>query len=354
MLNETNGTRGVSGLEGMQTVTEPWDYMVLIVAPIFILLGTVGNVLSIIVLLRLARKGATMSIYLVALAASDIVVLWNGCFPLWLSKLGVTHFALLHITVCKVSVFAQSLFTHMSSWLQVTVTIARMMAVCSPFKVQFRCVPKLSVAVIASLLCVLTGLNLHFFFEMDYIQPRSKIICWGTGYHYYFLQNIWPWIDMAVYALAPAIILTVGTICIRVKVVSSQKLTQRQPNPVNSKSVPKVVTRQIDKNAAMTAMLITINVVFVLCITPICVFLIINTFVVFTYSVELWWWVFFISQMLTFLNHSINFLLYSISGSRFREELKSLFRTNTNRNRQNGFSSQVTQSQVNIGMTNTC
>ena len=75
----------------------------------------------------------------------------------------------------------------------------------------------------------------------------------------------------------------------------------------------------------MTAMLCTLNTVFFITTLPISIY---NIGYTYWYSttdphviakLELWWSV---VNMLMYTNNALNFLLYSLSGSRFRKELK--------------------------------
>jgi hypothetical protein len=57
------------------------------VSPVLISLGTIGNALSMVVLVRLCRQGSYMYMYFVALALSDILALWSAWFRGWLNAI---------------------------------------------------------------------------------------------------------------------------------------------------------------------------------------------------------------------------------------------------------------------------
>ena len=77
--------------------------------------------------------------------------------------------------------------------------------------------------------------------------------------------------------------------------------------------------------SSMTAMLCTLNTVFFITTLPISIYNIGYTYWYSTLDqhtiakLELWWSV---VNMLMYTNNALNFLLYSLSGSRFRKELK--------------------------------
>jgi hypothetical protein len=147
-------------------------YLVVTVSPILILLGTVGNLLSVVVLVRLCRKSVSINMYLVCLAAADIIVLWSSCFRQLYIVLGGTDIRTI-LTMCKINVFTVYCAIQFSSWLQVAVTIARMVAVCSPFHLQNRCTTKTSAIVISCIFVTKVLVNLHFLvFKAEYAQTK--------------------------------------------------------------------------------------------------------------------------------------------------------------------------------------
>ena len=56
------------------------------VSPVLLLVGTVGNVLSILVMSRRSLRGSQASLYLIVLAVSDIMALYTGLLRHFLHK----------------------------------------------------------------------------------------------------------------------------------------------------------------------------------------------------------------------------------------------------------------------------
>lgn len=79
----------------------------------------------------------------------------------------------------------------------------------------------------------------------------------------------------------------------------------------------------------LTLMLITVSVVFILCSTPMSAYIIGQPFWEKSaetnqeYAVIRLWWT--IVNMLAYLNNSLNFVLYFLSGSKFRQQVKMFF-----------------------------
>jgi hypothetical protein len=132
--------------------------------------------------------------------------------------------------------------------------------VWSPFHIQNRCTLNVSVIVIACLFITLAGLNLQFLvYHLDIVHTDFRVICVATGHHKLFVGRTWSWVSIAVYSFVPSVVLILGTVCIRVKVMESAKRAPRNTTARNGRT---------NKNSSMTAVLVTINVVFLACTTP--------------------------------------------------------------------------------------
>uniref|UniRef100_X2B271 G-protein coupled receptors family 1 profile domain-containing protein n=1 Tax=Capitella teleta TaxID=283909 RepID=X2B271_CAPTE len=107
--------------------------------PIIVFFGTIGNGLSIRVLLRRRMRGKSVYIYLLVLSCSDTAVLYFSAFKTWIYEL--SNWELLHVSteVCKVSTLFILVALHCSSWLIVLVTIDRSVAVWSPLRAASLC-----------------------------------------------------------------------------------------------------------------------------------------------------------------------------------------------------------------------
>jgi hypothetical protein len=299
-------------------------YILEIVPPILLLIGTVGNAVSFIVLVRLCRKGTPLYIFFMTLVISDTVVLWNGCFRRWYSAVFDVDIRMIDIHHCRTNLFLIYVFAQFSSWLQVAVTIGRTMAVCCPLHMQTRCTRK---KVLGTTLCIfvtLCVLNCHFFFAMEYVSVIGE--CHPKPHFEYFILYIYSWIDMTIYCIIPLAILLSGTICIHVKVSASQRQSQ-EARIAHVTEAASQHMRTRSKYTSMTTMLVTLNVVFIVSSTPISVYLIGSDYWdegASEHELAISSLVFEIASMLAYTNNAINFVLYCISGTRFRLELKAL------------------------------
>jgi hypothetical protein len=326
-LNITGSISNYSEYDGIddhaQHMRDIGYYLIVIGAPVLILLGTVGNILSMVVLIRLCRKGVWINVYLAVLAMSDITLLWSSTFRQWLALVG-KDIILDNLVFCNFGLFLAYFSGQFSSWIQVVVTLSRLMAVWSPFHIQNRCTPKVSVIVIACVFSTLAGLNLQFsVYQLDIVHTDVSVICVASGHRKFFVGRIWPWMGTTLYSFVPCVILIIGTVCIRVKVMESAKRAPRNTAARNGRT---------NKNSYVTAVLITINVVFIVCTTPAGLLFIYLQIVPETSKVvkEV---IYAVSKLLMWTDHVINFVLYCIAGSRFREEFKRLIRRQEHTNR---------------------
>lgn len=304
-----------------------WTY----VSPLLLLFGTVGNVLTIVVLSRRRSRNSSTAAYLCALAVSDIVVLNTGLLRQWVTVISDFDMRTVSVANCKIHLFLVYLSTQCSSWFLVAVTTERFVGVWLPHKVKHGCTRRTALMVIAGIVTTLSFLNSHWFygltvFSIPIDNETSQAIC-DTEIEVYssFLFYTWPWIDLCVFCLVPFLVLFCANVSIIVKLLLSRQKTKTQIK--HSKT--KKAARKDDRTSQLTAMLMLLNAVFFINIAPISIFLVGSSYWNETSKTEheeaiydLWW---AIVNMFMYLNNAVNFVLYFLSGSRFRAEVRSLF-----------------------------
>lgn len=300
-------------------------------SPILLIFGTFGNVLTIIVLSKRRSRGSSTAVYLCGLAISDIIALNTGLLRQWLNYLIDVDIRAFSEPMCKIHVFLVYLGTQCSSWLLVAVTCERFIGVWLPHWVKHGCTKKTSLLIIGIIVGFLSVLNVHWLYGFSqFTVPDGNetyiYVCRAMTEDYYtFLSDIWPWIDLCVFCAVPFTILLLGNISIILKVFWSRRKTRKQVVPTSSFRG----TKTDDRTSQLTVMLLLLNVVFFVNIAPISIFLAGESSWLKTIKSEheeavffLWWAV---VNMFMYLNHAVNFVLYFLSGSRFRAGVKSLF-----------------------------
>lgn len=262
--------------------------------------------------------------------------------------------------------------TELSSWLLVALTFERIISTTWPYKVRMFCTPKTALVTILTLWLIIYGGSAHLLYGTGIEQQdvgnlsRSELVSrdqstgsislrtsvtfgtpvlnTGNGSAYAFTDDgrfcgaltenqaykdffkfVYPWIDLFLYIAIPAIILAVGEVLIVRKLLESRKMRQ------NMSTVRAATTlRNTDKSMSIALMLVVVNAVFILCTTPIGVYLVcmpywVDAKVGFTETQEVIWT---IVNLLMYLNHTINFILYFLSGARFRRSVHNFFARN--------------------------
>ena len=108
--------------------------LLLYVPPVLIVMGTVGNLMSFVVLRCRAMVKVSSYHYLASLAIADTVVLFIGLLRLWLGELTGTDFHDSSDWVCKLTVSFGYTASDLSVWLIIAVTVERYIVVCFPLK----------------------------------------------------------------------------------------------------------------------------------------------------------------------------------------------------------------------------
>ena len=312
---------------GVYTDVKEWIWK--IVPPIVIILGTFGNSLTILVLLRQIRNLSSTAVYLLTLAFSDLLVLYLGPLRQWISYLWKIDVRTLTNVGCKIQIFLTYFGAQFSSWLLVAVTIERAVSVIFPHKVKLACTTmKAGVTVLTIFVCIF-GLNAHFFYGygQTYVPMASgsRYRCVPIYDNYKnFRDDILPWIDFSVTFLVPFVLLSTSNILIIFKL---KRNTQRRKK--------MSISRNEKEGRSVTIMLIVLCVVFFICLTPVSIYLILQPYIkenarklpfeamIRQLEYQLFWHA--LTNCFSYINACTNFIFYFLSGSRFRAEVRALF-----------------------------
>ena len=317
-----DNTRNGTGL-GYQSYSEYKAGIIIwkTVAPILIAFGTGGNILSIVVLTRKSIRKSTTAIFLIFLTISDLCVLYTGLFRQWLIYLNNIDIRHLSEAFCKIHTWLVYSSLDFSAWIIITVTLERIIAVWCPYSHNSRCRRQTALICIITVLTFILGLNAHLLYGM--VDKESGIIeqkCSSIDESYSnFFRSLWSWIDLCMFCLIPFVVIVFGNSIILFKLLQRNRTSNQQNQN------QEISQGRQHHQSSMTAMLCTLNTVFFITTLPISIY---NIGYTYWYSttdphviakLELWWSV---VNMLMYTNNALNFLLYSLSGSRFRKELK--------------------------------
>ena len=330
---------------------EIWTY----VPPIIISIGTVGNLLTIIVIFRQIFRISSTSLFLLCLAFSDLLVLYTSPLRQWILYNKAWENKDIRMNSegsCRAHTFLTYFSIQFSSWLLVAVTVERLLSVILPHKIKTISTLKAAGISIASIAVLLILLNGHFLFLIGYgyVEEQSRQVgrdvyhrCWPkTSSYKAFSDEALRWIDFLVAFGIPFLILTACNIMIIVKLASTRHRRRKMSIGSQLKAVEK-------DNRVITALLICLCIVFFICLAPVSIYFIgqpywideitsrpvtspMQDFAQFQKDIEgiradmeyiMFWHA--IVNCFGYLNATCNFIFYVISGSKFRREIYALF-----------------------------
>ena len=313
-------------------IDEYWMHkqLLLFVPPIILIIGTIGNILSFIILTRKQMTGSTY-IYLAVLSITDTLVLFIGLLRRWVGELNGHDVIDYSNWTCKTLSTLSYTVSDYSVWLIIAVTVERYIAVCWPLKAPTMCTKTRAIMVIVFILLLLIGLNLHFLWtaELGYFwYDNEKVPQCDGGEHYKMLvEEIWPWVDAFLYSFLPVVVISILNGLIIRKVISARK--HRNEMSMSMQYRGQDGRRPPGEGGAkLTIMLLTISFSFLITTLPVNIALIVPAFWK-SRARDLKEYSQFqlgrtIVELLMYTNHSINFFLYCATGQKFRQQLLNL------------------------------
>ncbi|CAH1800101.1 unnamed protein product [Owenia fusiformis] len=276
-------------------------------SPIVLILGTIGNALSIAVFYRKKFRRNTASVYLITLAVVDTFGLWVGLFPYWLPKIShISDIELMNTWACSILIFLGFLSIQLSAWTLVLVTFERLLAVFAPLKAKVIFNIKWAVVILVSVFAVLLGLNLHILWNFDLqLNIANETECGGTSEAYISMHA---WMNAVIASYLPSFLMFSANIAIIAKMLRRRRSGLGSSNQI----------------ASMTIILLLCNFSFICLTFPLAVY----------YAFYLQWYPQSSEKrdihealviLLAFSNQAINFPLYCASGQTFRDEMKKMF-----------------------------
>ena len=297
------------------------------VPPILLVFGTCGNVLSIVVLTGKSIRKSTTGLYLIVLTFSDLAVLYTGLLRQWIIHLFEFDVRQVSEIACKIHTWLVYSSLDFSAWLLIAVTLERIIAVWFPYALKTKCNRQNGSILIIGILIAVLGLNSHLLYGIVFIRTDNKTETCGyiDANYKRFMNTAWSLIDLCAFCLIPFSFIVIGNCLILLKVAKSHRKAIPKKIPGKHKTSQKSKDNQ---QSSMTAILVTLNTVFLLTTLPVSVYNIGHAHWSTTDDpnvlarLDLWWAV---VNMLMYTNNAVNFLLYSLSGSQFRQEAKRIF-----------------------------
>ena len=215
------------------------------------------------------RPMMSSSIYMLSLAAVDTVAIVLETVYLQLTAYNIQ----LRSRGCQTMFLFGTVSQQLSNWILVAMTLERFIAIWFPFKVKKFCNKRNAVISLIVMFVFFMLANLQFVFTFEEISDSFFTYdCRPKSGHAEFVKYVWYWIDGALYAFLPIILIIVFNGLIIYAVRKSGRNQRDLTNHAMNMIEELVQQRQV------TDMLLTISLVFVILILPSCIFFIVKTY----------------------------------------------------------------------------
>ncbi|KAK7116866.1 hypothetical protein V1264_002472 [Littorina saxatilis] len=193
--------------------------------PILLVVGTLGNGMSIAVLSRKAMRRSNAAIYLIVLSVVDILVLYTGLLRQWLRFYYDFDVRNLGPFSCKIHTWLVYFTLDMSVWVLVALTFERLVSVYLPHRVKKHCTSVTSFLTLGVIAVALLSVNSHFLYglgDKHHTMASNRTLIERCTFLFdeytHFGTKVWPWIDLCLYSLVPLSVIVICNIAIVVKV----------------------------------------------------------------------------------------------------------------------------------------
>ena len=329
------------------------DFKILcgLILSLMICFGVIGNITSFLTWRNGKRcKQYPGAIYLSGLAVSDTLVLCTSGIKYVIELLFGVNLWNLNETFCRLLHTTWHFFFLVSTWIVVTVTVERTVAVCQPLKSAVWTSKKREVIVTIIYIVVFLLINLPFTVGakmMPNIEAHNNVTsvalitdnsvgvqrqnlttvtqektCQADPSSFYFKYenqyHNW-FIDFTLLFSVPLIILTACNIVIVVTLYRQKNSPTGPESQHHGKS---------GTSGAMTARVVALSIVQCISVGPYSIVALIPGVIPETQAVDTLKyidWVFIILALIWYLNNSVNFILYSLFGRAFRLDCVDMF-----------------------------
>ena len=266
----------------MAIVYDPVSVYIFVVFGAFlIVLGTVGNITSLIVLNRRALGRLKIRPYLMALAVFDLFVLYFLLLPAEIFFSQGQNANPRTSIQCKVMVYTGFFLVDCSSWITVAITFERLLYIVRPHMIRPK---RCSAIVLTSIICLLAVINIPIASRWTSVDGKCHV------------DKVYYMINFTINSYIPASIMVVSNIFMIYTLC-------RRP------TIGSNVTTKRNNSIGIT---VAINLVFLSTTFP--------ASVVWSIMQKL-----YLPLLVShYANYAINFIMYIIAGQIFRDELKSM------------------------------
>ncbi len=285
------------------------------VCPIIVIVGILGNIMSFAVFSTRAMNGLVSSIFFRMLAIADTLFLCTFIL-MWFSEVVYYYqFQHSHIVACKIYYFLIYWTKDMPGWILSAVAVERAIGVSIPHHYKRLVTRKRAYILLLIIILTLLGINscLFVLFTLTRYDEHNFHCKIPEDYKQY-----WHYLNMVVYCFFPFTTICTSNICVIYCVLRANY----------SRRMFKTTNQSMNHSINLTVILIIVSVVYLCCTLPIEAYYIL---VPFWYDPDMSYITisklnlfFSFASFLVLLNSAVNFVMYCLSGPRFRQELLNM------------------------------
>lgn len=334
LLASTPSAASLVRLDDLQQTLETTRFVVLkVVALIIIIAGVFGNVINILILSKRSMKSST-SYYLCALAVYDILYLISALTMTFVHYKEIRDNGLYfrYKNICGRAL--TDTWSNTGVWLTVTFTVERYAGVCYPMKGKAWCTTKKAKRVILGVCLCSAALTFPEFFEFKVVATEvranvTQLKRIPSEFGNSRFCHVYNHLNQALFAFIPLVFLTIFNVLLIRTVVGAARIRRRLTIKLSDPSNYDRQERNRRKEQAISVMLISVVVVFLLCQLPQSIQ---KLYAIYLESYGLMTEEKVIRLMiqgnyfnlLVIINCSVNFVLYSACSYEFRRTFRQL------------------------------
>ncbi|OWF48137.1 G-protein coupled receptor 183 [Mizuhopecten yessoensis] len=193
--------------------------------PIIILIGTISNVLCILVFRRKKLRNQSIGFYLIAYAVINLMNLYLSYGMSWLSLVAdMTHFENYTDWGCRIWEFVYRIVAYSGIWILVSALVDRYISICHPSIAERMCqvfMAKIALVLVFTGICVI---SVHAMWSYELMRGTCVPIQEDL------LSVIWRWMSASCYVFIPLFTLLLLNLATTIEMCSlSRRRTSRVP-----------------------------------------------------------------------------------------------------------------------------
>ncbi len=321
-----------------QTLKITASFYILMVSHLLVwIFGSIGNILSLILFSRKEFRVSLTGFLFQSLAFFDLIVVQDLIQSIcwWI---GLPNFLTITSWSCKLRLWIVVSARLIGVWILISVGIERVVCVIKPHQAKILLSRKRGKIFLLVLICCVLTLQIPQILTSEsvgfYDQFLGKIqrycIPNGSGAVGYYMYNVESWVFLCIYSLIPFTILIIINTIIIVSLHKAHKRRQLlmvggSSGQGKGKTKDGTSTNAPSDEAggpqltSLTTMLLSISFSFIVLTCPWCIHILLRNIASINIKI-----LGHSSFVLLVINHSINFVLYCLSGKRFRQEFINL------------------------------